>query len=350
MASHAEVQLQDVLDLNFLQKFQDAFAQAMGMAALAVDTQGSPVTQPSNFSEFCMEITRKSPEGGRRCSECDVRGGQEAARTGKPSVYFCHGGLMDMAAPIMVEGRQIGSMLAGQVLPQPPDEEKFRRIAREIGVDPEAYVRAVRKVRVVPEGSIRAAADLLYLVANTLSQIGFEKCKKARLSGDYEDIAASMVGDVSALSDRARALQEQVESLVETSGMLLSSSSEAKKKVAETDEILRFIRNVAGQTKLLGLNAAIEAARAGDHGKGFAVVADEVRKLAEVSVSAAGKIEEILQSIHGGMVGIEEGIRRTGSVVEQHTEHMNEILEVIDRLSEFSGRLRRASDLARKEA
>ena len=148
------------------------------------------------------------------------------------------------------------------MLPQPPDEEKFRRIAREIGVDQEAYVRAVRKVRVVPEGSIRAAADLLYLVANTLSQIGFEKCKKARLSGDYEDIAASMVGDVSALSDRARALQEQVESLVETSGMLLSSSSEAKKKVAETDEILRFIRNVAGQTKLLGLNAAIEAARA----------------------------------------------------------------------------------------
>ena len=62
------------------------------------------------------------------------------------------------------------------------------------------------------------------------------------------------------------------------------------------------------------------------------------------------KIEEILQSIHGGMVGIEEGIRRTGSVVEQHTEHMNEILEVIDRLSEFSGRLRTASELARKEA
>ena len=102
MASHADVQLQDVLDLNFLQKFQDAFAQAMGMAALAVDTHGNPVTQPSNFSEFCMEITRKSPEGARRCSECDLRGGQEAARTGKPSVYFCHGGLMDMAAPIMV--------------------------------------------------------------------------------------------------------------------------------------------------------------------------------------------------------------------------------------------------------
>jgi ligand-binding sensor protein len=349
MAAHQDIQLKDVIDLDFLQKFQDTFAKAMGMASISVDMNG-PVTKPSNFTDFCMELTRKSPEGARRCNECDIKGGQEAARTGRPAIYYCHGGLMDFAAPIMVEGRQIGSMLGGQVLPEPPDEEKFRRIAREIGVDPEEYVRAVRKIRVVPEASIRAAAELLYIVANTVSRTGYEKLKKARLGSDYGDLSSTMVGDVGLLSEKAKALQAQVSSLVETSKVLLTSSTEAKNKVAETDEILRFIRNVAGQTKLLGLNAAIEAARAGDHGKGFAVVADEVRKLAEVSVQAAGKIEEILKSINAGMVGIEEGINRTGEVVEKHTEHMNEILHVIDRLSGLSGRLRETAELVRREA
>jgi ligand-binding sensor protein len=348
VALHQDVELKDVIDLDFLQKFQDTFAKAMGMASISVDLKG-PVTKPSNFTEFCMDLTRKNSEGARRCNECDIKGGQEAARTGRPAVYFCHGGLMDFAAPIMLEGRQIGSMLGGQVLPQPPDEEKFRRIARELGIDPEEYIRAVRKIRVVPEASIRAAADLLYIVANTVSKAGFEKYKKSRAGADYGELSATMVADLGSLAEKAKALKTQVESLTETSKVLLAGSVEAKQKVSETDEILRFIRNVAGQTKLLGLNAAIEAARAGDHGKGFAVVADEVRKLAENSVQAAGKIEVILKSINAGMVGIEEGISRTGEVVAKHTERMDEIQQVINHLASLSGRLREAAELVRRE-
>ena len=116
------------------------------------------------------------------------------------------------------------------------------------------------------------------------------------------------------------------------------------RKVVDTDEILRFIRNVADQTKLLGLNAAIEAARAGELGRGFAVVAEEVRKLAGVSVESAQKIEGILKSIQVGMKDIEKGIGQTGNVVEKHNEFMQEITDKITELQSLARHIKELSD------
>ena len=60
---HASVKLQDIINLEFLQEFQDNFAQSLGVASITVDIAGNPVTQPSNFTDFCMKYTRGSKEG-----------------------------------------------------------------------------------------------------------------------------------------------------------------------------------------------------------------------------------------------------------------------------------------------
>ena len=75
-----------------------------------------------------------------------------------------HAGLMDFTAPILLNGKQIGSILGGQVLTEPLDENKFRRIAGEIGVDPEKYVEAVRKIKYIPRQNLESAAQVLYLM------------------------------------------------------------------------------------------------------------------------------------------------------------------------------------------
>ena len=73
------ITLLDVIDRRTLQNLQDAFAAATGMAALATDENG-PVTEGSNFTDFCMKLTRKSHVGAERCNQCDLKGGEEASR------------------------------------------------------------------------------------------------------------------------------------------------------------------------------------------------------------------------------------------------------------------------------
>lgn len=165
-----KIKLLDLIDVEFLQGFQDVFASTMNVASIMVDDQG-PITKPSNFTDFCIKYTRGSAEGYKRCNECDIRCGKDAATTGKPVIYNCHSGLTDFAVPIIVNGKHIASILGGQVLSEPPNEDHFRKLARELGINEEEYIEALREIKIVPLETIKAAANLLSFVANTISEI-----------------------------------------------------------------------------------------------------------------------------------------------------------------------------------
>lgn len=169
------LKIEDVIDINLLQKFQDNFAKSMNIASVTVDTDGNPVTKPSFYISFCMNFTQSTNIGTRRCAESHKKGGIEAVRTGKPYVYTCHAGLIDFAVPIVVEGKHIGTILGGQILTSKPEESIYRTTAKEIGVDEFGYLNAVNKVKIINEENIKAAAEVLYIIANALSKMGYER-------------------------------------------------------------------------------------------------------------------------------------------------------------------------------
>lgn len=326
------IKLQDVIDVEFLQNFQDNFAEALGVASITVDISGNPVTKPSNFTDFCMKYTRGSDVGNKRCMECDRKGGEEAAKTGKPSIYDCHAGLVDFGAPIMLEGKQIGTILGGQVLTGPPDEEYYRKIAQEIGVDPDEYILALSKIRQMPRKSVEAAANVLYLVANTLSKVWYQQNKIKDMAGAIND---SMV-HISATMEELAASANDVSNNQSTLNGEIKNVSIVSGKI---NEVMDFIKEIADETRLLGLNAAIEAARAGDAGLGFGVVAQEIRKLSGDSKQTVGKIKEFTTIIQESVNKTVSMGNATSMTVEQQAAAIEEVTASIEEVTSMAEHL-----------
>lgn len=248
-----DVELKEFFDTKLLEQIMKEWSLATGMATIATDAEGNYITGEVGFTDFCIKYTRGSAEGMRRCVKCDT----ECSGT-----YFCHAGLMDFSIDIKVKDEIVGKIIGGQILPEEPDEEKFRELAKEFGIDPDTYIEALRKIPIRTEESIRASAKLLGDVVNQLVNFEHMKTKNERL--------------ISLLDNE---IKEAVDLIHELNG---KSENLAK---------------IESKQKMLSLNASIEAARAGEAGRGFAVVASQVGKLSSDSSEINASISESLHNL-----------------------------------------------------
>ena len=166
-----DIRLVDLMEVKALQKIQDEFSKYTGLASLMTDENGIPVTKGSGFSGFCMDLVRTTKLGCSRCEECDKNGAVLTLKNKRATVYNCHAGLTDFAAPIMLEGKMIGSCIGGQVRTEDVDEEKMAQIAKELGIDPDTFIEAAKKTRCMDKEDVERAAIFLEGLAASLSEI-----------------------------------------------------------------------------------------------------------------------------------------------------------------------------------
>ncbi|WP_328153990.1 methyl-accepting chemotaxis protein [Cytobacillus praedii] len=161
--------------------------------------------------------------------------------------------------------------------------------------------------------------------ASVISEASSQATQKAKDGGVY---VSRTVQQINAISHS-----------VNESGEVFQSLDQRSKEIGE---ITKVISDIADQTNLLALNAAIEAARAGEHGKGFAVVADEVRKLAEQSQQSSAQISGLIAEIQQDML-------HSNKSIEQVTRDVKEGLAIVEQTEDsFKGILHFMNSLAGK--
>ena len=140
---------------------------------------------------------------------------------------------------------------------------------------------------------------------------------------------------------------EEIESMAKSIGAASDQVSGLVKRSAEVGGIAGVIREIADQTNLLALNAAIEAARAGEQGRGFAVVADEVRKLAERTTKATHEIAEVISLIQQETQQTVDGMQAAAPKIQDGLQKVNEVSGMLDLIADEAAESRnRAVEVA----
>lgn len=239
--------------------------------------------------------------------------------------------------PIKVRGKDEVAQLGGAVNSM---VNSLRALILEIDHSATSLASSAEEMTASLEETTSAANYMATSTSETSEQANMQRHKA-------EESATLVIGISSGISDIAVASQavhgvsnttaaeakngnDSIKKVVSQMGLIETSVDESvilvdalNRRSNEVSSIVSLINDIASQTNLLALNAAIEAARAGEQGRGFAVVADEVRKLAEQTASSTGKVSELVIAIQNDSASCLQGMDRVNQQVKLGLELVN---------------------------
>lgn len=203
-------------------------------------------------------------------------------------------------------------------------------------------------------GSSRTLADTSSSNAATVEQVTVSIGHIAEHAREADEtmLQTSAVSQRSAAA--VRAMEQQMQGIGSTMEGLAGSLGGLEQRSGQIAGVAQVIREIADQTNLLALNAAIEAARAGEQGRGFAVVADEVRKLAERTGSATLEIRATIESIRNETQAAVEGMKQARNAVDagmlKAQEVAGEIGSIEAQMDQAAGRVREIAEATQEQS
>lgn len=220
------LQLTDILDIEELQQLQDAFALSNQVASTITDTNGKPITRPSNHSSVC-DIIRSTERGLSNCMASAQWLGKLSHERMAPVCHACRGiGFIDASAPIIVQDHHIANWLMGQNCVGDVDEQRVRDYAALIGADPDKLAEAFLAMPKIAPETFQRKLDFLWQMARQISNLGLRSLRLYRL---YDHLRTSQ--------EELNRYKSHLESLVEERTRELKQALSDIKRMSHTDPL-----------------------------------------------------------------------------------------------------------------
>lgn len=181
--------LQDLIDINRLQAFIDSFSGVSGIPTAILCRDGSLLAS-SGWSDVCVSFYRANEKSLQSCMDSNATVISRLQQEGNGIIrYTCPHGFMKAAYALMVDGEQLGTLLTGQILLQPPDEGEFRSCARSLGFEEEEYMAALRNVPVITSQQMDKNLDCLQKLTDLIVEMA-GTAHRERLNADSKTLLA----------------------------------------------------------------------------------------------------------------------------------------------------------------
>lgn len=159
--------------------------------------------------------------------------------------------------------------------------------------------------------------------------IGMNLKEKFEVEESIDNIFSSLEETNASL----QGVSEDTQNLFSIINNVIKYAKDAGDRIKASTEIIGSIQNIASQSNLLGLNAAIEASRAGEHGRGFSVVASEMRKLAQISKESSQRVSNDLSELNKSVELMIKAVNAAGTVSENQTSAIQQITAAVEEIT-----------------
>ncbi len=180
------MRFKEIIEKRTLDDIRKIFHEATGLTISLCDigeTGAIDFYPEEERGKFC-KVIQSTDEGARRCLESDSRAIKEASKKQEPEIYICHAGLVNVAMSLKVRGKQIGSVITGQLLCEPPSEDHFKEVkkrVKELTLNMAELKKSYMKIKVFPKDKLDLAVKLISLISSYIIEMELSYSLEKRL-------------------------------------------------------------------------------------------------------------------------------------------------------------------------